>query len=62
MDLTEDVLSEGDLAVIESVIQFTIERMESRGDLHDAEKQSLKTLKELKIKIERVRLSETIEQ
>ena len=60
MDLAENVLSDGDLAVIESVIQFTVERMESRRDLHDAEKQSLKTLKELKTKIETIRLSENI--
>ena len=52
----DDVLDSCDLAVLESIVEFSIERIEARmGSLHDAEKQSLETLRKLKAKIERLR-------
>ena len=48
----KNIFSKSDLAIISSVIEFTIERIEARADVHDAEKQTLVTLRELKNRIE----------
>ena len=49
---SKNIFSKSDLAIISSVIEFTIERIEARADVHDAEKQTLVTLRELKTRIE----------
>ena len=49
----KNIFTKSDLAIISSVIEFTIERIEARTDIHEAEKQSLETLKELKSRIEK---------
>ena len=52
-DNSETKLDEYDLSILEITIQFNIDRIESKNDiLHDVEKQSLKTLKALKTKIQ----------
>ena len=55
-DKSETKLDEYDLSILEITIQFNIDRIESKNyTLHDVEKQSLKTLKELKTKIQLMR-------
>ena len=55
-DNSETKLDEYDLSILEITIQFNIDRIESKNDtLYDVEKQSLKTLKELKTKIQLMR-------
>ena len=49
---SKKIFSKSDLAIISSVIEFTIERIEARTNIHDAEKQTLATLRELKTKIQ----------
>ena len=49
----QNIFSKNDLAIISSVIEFTIERIEARADIHEAEKQTLVTLKELKSRIKK---------
>ena len=42
-----------ELTMLETAIQFNIDRIESmNGKMHDAEKQSMKALKDLKSKIQ----------
>ncbi len=42
-----------ELTMLETAIQFNIDRIESKnGKMHDAEKQSMKVLKDLKSKIQ----------
>ena len=48
----KSIFSKNDLAIISSVIEFTIERIEARTNIHDAEKQTLATLKELNSRIQ----------
>ena len=48
----KNIFSKNDLAIISSVIEFTIERIEARTNIHDAEKQTLETLRELKSRIQ----------
>ena len=48
----KNIFTKSDLVIISSVIEFTIERIEARASIHDAEKQTLSTLKELKLRIE----------
>ena len=48
----KNIFSESDLTIISSVIEFTIERIEARAEVHDAEKQTLATLRELKSRIQ----------
>ena len=47
----ENFFTKSDLTIISSIIEFTIERIEARTNIHDAEKQTLITLKELKSRI-----------
>lgn len=51
-DTVRNIFTKSDLAIISSVIEFTIERIEARSNIHDAERQTLSTLKELKLRIE----------
>ena len=51
-DSGKNIFSESDLTIISSVIEFTIERIEARAEVHDAEKQTLATLRELKSRIQ----------
>ena len=48
-----NIFTKSDLIIISSVIEFTIERIEARANIHDAEKQTLVTLRELKTRIEK---------
>ena len=48
----KNIFSKNDLAIISSIIEFTIERIEARTNIHDAEKQTLATLRELKNRIQ----------
>ena len=47
-----NIFTKSDLTIILSVIEFTIERIEARANIHDAEKQTLTALKDLKGRIE----------
>ena len=51
-DQVRSIFTKSDLIIISSVIEFTIERIEARANIHDAEKQTLVTLRELKNRIE----------
>lgn len=52
---TDVILDRFDLKILESVLQFNIERIESgNAKLSDAERQSLKALVNLKEKINRI--------
>ena len=47
-----NIFTKSDLTIISSVIEFTIERIEARANIHEAEKQTLTALRELKARIE----------
>ena len=50
-------LDKYDLIMLETVIEFNIDRIEAKSSkLHDAEKQSMKALNELKTKIQMMRI------
>lgn len=56
-DSSKIKLDKYDLTMLETVIDFNIDRIDSRyAKLRDAEKQSLETLKELKTKIQMMKL------
>ncbi|TFH01370.1 MAG: hypothetical protein E4G77_03595 [Nitrosopumilus sp.] len=56
-DSSKIKLDKYDLSMLEIVIDFNIDRIDSRyAKLRDAEKQSLETLKELKTKIQMMKL------
>lgn len=56
-DSSKIKLDKYDLTMLEIVIDFNIDRIDSRyAKLRDAEKQSLETLKELKTKIQMMKL------
>lgn len=56
-DSSKIKLDKYDLSMLEIVIDFNIDRIDSRYvKLRDAEKQSLETLKELKTKIQMMKL------
>ena len=48
-----NIFTKSDLIIISSVIKFTIERIEARPNIHNAEKQTLVTLQELENRIEK---------
>ena len=48
-----NIFTKSDLTIILSVIEFTIERIEARANIHDAEKQTVVTLRDLKNRIEK---------
>lgn len=52
-DKSETKLDVYELTMLETAIQFNIDRIESMNDkMHEAEKQSMKALKDLKSKIQ----------
>ena len=52
-ELVGDIFTKSDLIIISSVIEFTIERIEARTSIHDAEKQTLETLLDLRNRIKK---------